>query len=228
MKTYQQFADYLGKKQERPLANNTRVRLVEPGKIAVRLHNTDVVVLDELGNVTLNSGGWKTSTTKARINEFSPVAIWQSKGVWSFNAGGKGYIFADGVTIHSDGSVSGDQPVTEQEQAKALRKQINAYAAKCAAAVPLELPGTGDCLFCRCFDQAHSFGGTEHLQSHMDEGYVVPSLVYSALTAAGYDPHRQVAHAIVFGQGGSMSDSFGKDAAKRSVRKYLLRRFALA
>lgn len=49
------------------LAHNTR--LVEDGEdVAVVLHNTRIVTFHADGSVTLNSGGYHTSTTKARIN----------------------------------------------------------------------------------------------------------------------------------------------------------------
>lgn len=36
--------------------------------IALRLHSTDVITFKASGCLVLNSGGWKTVTTKARIN----------------------------------------------------------------------------------------------------------------------------------------------------------------
>ena len=41
-----------------------------PGKIQVRYHNTTVVDYDVVrGSVILNTGGWKTNTTKTRMNQ---------------------------------------------------------------------------------------------------------------------------------------------------------------
>lgn len=62
---------------ERParLARNTYAEWVEaPGRgpIAIRFHATRILTYSPEGWVTLNSGGWRTVTTKQRINEFLP------------------------------------------------------------------------------------------------------------------------------------------------------------
>ena len=57
-------------------------------KVVVRLHRTDIFILDRgIGGVTLNSGGWRTVTTKKRINEALkeygiPLRVWQSNFDW--------------------------------------------------------------------------------------------------------------------------------------------------
>lgn len=56
----------------------------------VILHDTPVVSLNQLSNiVTLNSGGWKTPTTRTaintalrQINGFEKVSVVQKKGEW--------------------------------------------------------------------------------------------------------------------------------------------------
>jgi hypothetical protein len=49
---------------------------------AVRLHDTDVVTLHPDGSQTLNSGGWRTVTTKDRINAYSIAGVWSERGEW--------------------------------------------------------------------------------------------------------------------------------------------------
>jgi hypothetical protein len=39
------------------------------GKMIVTYHNTPVVTVDPDGTVTLDSGGWRSATTKTRINQ---------------------------------------------------------------------------------------------------------------------------------------------------------------
>jgi len=57
-------------------------------RVVVRLHHTNIFVLDRsTGGVTLNSGGWRTVTTKRRINECLaeygiPLRVWQSNFDW--------------------------------------------------------------------------------------------------------------------------------------------------
>lgn len=228
MKSFQQWVEYLGKKQSRPVGNNTRVE--QRGEnIAIRLHATDVVTLRPDGAVVLNTDGWKTSTTKDRINSYSPVRICQAKGIWSFTSGGKTHLFADGVTILPDGTVEGAATPTEEASNKALRKQIDTFAKLCASKVPLPHPGAGDCLFCGMVvagtktPLGEATKNTDHLVLHMEEGYAVPSLVAQALTFGGNTPFIL---ASAFNAGG-MTD-LAKERVQRSVKKYMLRQFGLA
>lgn len=85
---------------------NTMI-LVGGGWAAVQLHATDVLVFDVDGSVVLNSGGWRTLTTKARMNEFLPVGfrVYQKRGAWYLTDGACVYGFEDGMRIWADGSV---------------------------------------------------------------------------------------------------------------------------
>lgn len=92
--------------QSRKIGNNTYlVRYTDWGNIAVRLHATDIVTYYPDGRIVLNTGGWKTVTTKSRINEFSPLQISQAKGVWSIRnyavAPDEWVSYADGITWDS-------------------------------------------------------------------------------------------------------------------------------
>jgi hypothetical protein len=49
--------------------NNTAISRNADGSIVVRLHSTDVVTVATDGTVTLNTGGWNTVTTRARMNQ---------------------------------------------------------------------------------------------------------------------------------------------------------------
>lgn len=64
---------FLGSKTERTLANNTVLRYdwrdPDSKGIQVVLHSTPIVTFYPDGNVMLNSSGYHTTTTKARINE---------------------------------------------------------------------------------------------------------------------------------------------------------------
>jgi len=65
-------------KDYRKLCNNTVAVSVprfhdEPHYIGIKLHNTVVVAFYPDGRVVLNSGGWETVTTKARINACLPA-----------------------------------------------------------------------------------------------------------------------------------------------------------
>lgn len=43
----------------------------ETGVLSVRYHNTEVVRRGPDGMITLNTGGWRTKTTKTRMNQAS-------------------------------------------------------------------------------------------------------------------------------------------------------------
>ena len=66
----------------RKIANNTHVVLQKNGDIAIQLHSTNIVTFTVDGDVVLDSGGWKTPTTKQRMTLFSPVSVYSNKGVW--------------------------------------------------------------------------------------------------------------------------------------------------
>jgi hypothetical protein len=58
-------------KNKIPLNKKTKTRVFsENGKTKVQYHDTVVIEWDAQ-TITLNSGGWMTSTTKARINQAS-------------------------------------------------------------------------------------------------------------------------------------------------------------
>ena len=68
---YFAFDRALGNRDERTVANNTRLirrRGAETEAIALRLHSTDVVTFCLDGRIVLATGGWNTVTTRQRIN----------------------------------------------------------------------------------------------------------------------------------------------------------------
>lgn len=217
--------------QSRKLANNTYLIRHEE-YIGVKLHSTEVVKLYPNGNIRLDSGGWHTSTTKDRIGAFSGYRISQNNGNWYIPINGKTYKYADGMTITATGKVTGagkDNPKADNK----LKAKIAKYAKLCAEAIPLEHPSNGDCLYChlRTVDTDQPLGeathNTEHLESHMEESYIVPSLVYNAMTSSGYVPSRNIQFSLVFDNPHGMLD-LAKDTVKRSVNKYLQRQFGFA
>ena len=55
-------------RERRKMENNTYLVRRIDGGIAVRLHNTDVLLFRPNGSIVLNSGRWRTTTTKDRMN----------------------------------------------------------------------------------------------------------------------------------------------------------------
>ena len=79
----------LGKRNrgERKVGNNTYAYIEYDGSVSIALHGTVVVRFFQNGLVQLNSGGWRTHTTKDRINQYSPVGVYQKKGEWFLRDG---------------------------------------------------------------------------------------------------------------------------------------------
>lgn len=217
MTSYTAAAEYLGKKSDRPLSGRSSrlIRRAED-RIAVRYHDTDVVTYHADGRIVLDSGGYQTSTTKARIAEYAPIRIWQTRGLWYLSSGPKNQtvLFADGVTLFEDGIITGGKSVEAAESAKRkLDRWVSAYVRKFAARVEagdFPEPGPGDCLMCqlelaRLMGQPSRFQtgtltpaghtdttgrkdamGIDHLLSHIAEDYFVPGLLACAFAARHY------------------------------------------
>lgn len=81
------------------LANNTYLRQ-KGGAFSVRLHKTDIVTIRPDGTYRLNSGGWRTKTTKTRMNEILPgFGVLHTAGIWSIGD----EFFTDGMLVGQDG-----------------------------------------------------------------------------------------------------------------------------
>jgi hypothetical protein len=92
IRSYQQARELLNlrKSQGRNYAKLHHNVYLEPRAndyIAVKYHNTDIVVYHPDGKIELHCGGWRTATTKRNINAYSPFSVWQEKGVWYVNKG---------------------------------------------------------------------------------------------------------------------------------------------
>jgi hypothetical protein len=72
---------------QRKVGNNTYAYIQADGSVAIELHGTNVVVIHPDDSVMLNSGGWRTVTTKKRINQYSPVKVYQKKHEWYLQDG---------------------------------------------------------------------------------------------------------------------------------------------
>lgn len=93
---------FLGKKDERPILNNTTVRRTACGQVAVKLHHTDVVTYTGDGQIILKSGGYATPTTLNRLNRFIPAwaHVYQKDFQWYVVAQGHWPMkFYDGIRL---------------------------------------------------------------------------------------------------------------------------------
>ena len=97
--TYSECLDLIkrGRGGRKKLRNNTYLHYNEiDNSFSVVLHSTDVVKIYADGRYILNSGGWRTHTTKKVINMFSPIKIYQRQFEWFLTDGTP---FEDGIVV---------------------------------------------------------------------------------------------------------------------------------
>lgn len=218
------------------VANNTVEYVREDGTRVIRLHLTDIVEILPCGTIRLNSGGFKTVTTKERIERYLPkgMRLWSEKGIWwigkpSWMQGNEEeptYPFKDGMIIKPDGTVGGTSE-SEAKKAKLILKKIDAYAKAVKGLVSLPLPEQGDCWFCSMAEVktgkplGEVTGDTSHLMSHLDEKYIHGSLLLNAMRWARMG---DLAIAWAF----KNSDGYARTQAVRAVRRYFKSQLGLA
>ena len=88
-------------RSQRKVGNNTYAYIEYDGSVSIELHNTKVVVFYPNGLVKLSTGGWTTSTTKDRINKYSPVKVHQRKFDWYITLNGKEFPFIEGMLVQA-------------------------------------------------------------------------------------------------------------------------------
>lgn len=74
-------------RKSRKIGNNTYAEIEYDDSVSIILHGTTVVRFYPNGLVKLNSGGWRTHTTKKRINKYSPVGVYQKNFEWFLRDG---------------------------------------------------------------------------------------------------------------------------------------------
>jgi len=196
------------------IANNTLRINYTDGTEAVRLHDTDVVTKETGGIFCLNSGGWRTLTTKERINRYSPARLYQRKGLWYIGE----VVFFDGIKVNEAGEVVGKVVKVDDKKINDLKKKIKGFT-DLITKENLPLPSSGDCWYCCMRTESgetlgDSFKDYDHLFQHLEEGYLHGSILVNAMREAGYRDEQIGLHFSL-----KLADTF-----KRAVRKYLQKR----
>jgi hypothetical protein len=181
--------------------NHTWLERDGDGKIVLRLHATDILVF-EPRIVTLNSGGWRSVTTKARMNKYLEWGrrVYSERGEWVVLVGrGENrvtYKFEDGMKLvdvdyGSTVQVEGAEEWVKGGKVGKLKKRVFRYVKGYLDALEkgeVAPPGLGDCFYCQMRvvkekgeEKGKTLGqatkNTEHLDSHMEEWYYVGSLL---------------------------------------------------
>jgi hypothetical protein len=153
----------------------------QTGSFYIQYHQTPIVIYREDGSVSLDSGGWKTRSTKTRMNDFSPFSVYSNEhGIWKIKVDEKEYGFADDIVVHADKVVEGFNETSDRE-ITFLKKKIKRYIKDfCKAIIEgrVESPSKHG----NCFSCLGVFGkDTWHLDQHMKEHYYVPALLNNAI-----------------------------------------------
>ncbi len=235
------------------IANNTYAEryigngsLEEPDAVGIRLHNTVVVKYTKTGELVLDTGGWKTVTTKDRINSYTPnwVRVFSEKGEWRVATRPWGeerpsVPYADGITLEINSlagiawtPVPGTYPDETQERLaaeakKKLTKDVNDYLAKADKSLAVwkqqlhdtgQLSTAGDCWFCLGIVQ--DFDGNQSTSHDHLWQHLRDGYVLPSLFLTAYRAKNYRNPEIIFTSDLSYRD--GADA-KKTLRNYLIK-----
>jgi hypothetical protein len=95
----------LGILKSKLVRNNTRLTEYVDGRRTLRLHATDIITWKPDGKIILNSGGWRTHTTKERLNAYinmyntTNYCIYQRRFEWFLQDGDETIEFSDGMEL---------------------------------------------------------------------------------------------------------------------------------
>lgn len=233
-----------------PGYQNTFVYSLVDGIVVYRLHQTDIIKVLQNGTVILNTGGYMTVTTAARMKEIFGLLhlsyrTWSERGVWKFKIvqgypddWRKGAIdFADGMMITRKGKVILPGPAMAVQKMRVkvqdkIRKYCDLLAKKLVTG--WMVPEAGDCMYCHmCTDEGKSLGDAsghdDHLISHLKEGYLMGSLLWNAYKDAFGERDPSFRFAVdgsvdSTGKFTSSPNKSGIQSAKKFVKKYLEKR----
>ena len=105
--THEDLNDELGKRSEKKIGNNTVLRRLSNGDIAIRYHYTDIITINIMDNIKVNTGGWDTSTTIQRLNKLLPdnVHLYKKKGELFIKGSNGTFEFMDGMIVNQNGDI---------------------------------------------------------------------------------------------------------------------------
>ena len=112
MTLFEKWNEKLGAQKQKnvPSIRSTILHRLAEDRIALKYHATNVVTAHRDGSITLDSGGWRTATTKARMTDAIRTGggafggVYSNKGEWIlYRCDGVNVPYADGITIAADG-----------------------------------------------------------------------------------------------------------------------------
>ncbi|CAK0779623.1 hypothetical protein CCP2SC5_920019 [Azospirillaceae bacterium] len=213
-----------GATDSRFIGNNTVEYYIENGRF-IRLHTTDILVFSG-DSIRISSGGWQTRTTKERINKYLPQGyrLFSEDGFWFISHAGSRFPFKDGMVIDLKNNTADSGNYHKALTAfKLEKKNLTYFVEKYAAALhggTLPLPGAGDCFICQIAANNPDYKNYDHIQSHIDEFYLVPELIWAACRSTGNEYYLRYVQ--------EKPEKFSKNDIKRILRKYFKQQKAVA
>lgn len=221
------------------LENNTYVIKTNQVNISfdISLHNSIIANITQ-DKIVLNSCNWRTPTTKDRLNKIlsdnqTDFTIWQVNHVWYVYANGIKrdfrVKFADNITFNKN--LKGYWDIfnfaqDNTQEINILKRKITKYVNQFYQEFTqdrIPVPSAGDCW--NCYGITPMYDDKDHLLSHIEESYFVPSLLVNAVKFA---PQSILSNELMACWINGNSDSFKRLCGivgyqiKKSLYKYLV------
>lgn len=234
---YENARALLNGRESEKIDNNTYARLdvtdvdnAQPS-VVIKLHATDIVTVMADGTITLDSGGWRTPTTKDRMNNIlrkvgCDYQVSQDKSIWYISKDWRGaqYVYADDMTIKDDVLDGVGNVADNTARLKQIKKYVDGYMSALFTN-ELNAPSTGDCWYCAMrTEDGKTLGdvtNNNHILSHLDEMYFAPSLLVNASEMYGISIVAKDVIARLWQ--GETTDGWSKDWAQRQIKPSLTR-----
>ena len=106
---YREYSDwirFLGTKSFKRLCHKTNIKVNYNLSIGISFWSTNIITIYPSGTLELNTSGYRTLTTKRRLNQLTPYRfnIYQRDFIWyAEDANGDITEFVDGLKINRDG-----------------------------------------------------------------------------------------------------------------------------
>ena len=224
---------------QKMIDNNTAYYTANNSEI-IRLHNTDIFIKNG-DNIIMHTGGWKTRTTKDRLNKaldrfHIPYQIYSEKGVWILRSSDNEITFYDGMKLkydHNGKLINMDiTNAPSKKELENLRKQVKQFSKEFIEKFSNgEIPppsGLEDCWYCAFFQHESS----QHILYHLHEKYYVPSLLYNSVFNNQMSSLSPVAKDYLRRkwQGAETPDyveMVGKEQLEKNLYKFILRKLSM-
>jgi len=163
-------------------------------------HHQTIILERHKDHIVLNSGGWRSITTKKRLNDYLPsnFGIYQEKGQWYVCIDGEEehFMFYDGIKFSYEGKLLTEKRDPDWAKIKKINKMIKSYCDGMKKLEKLPEPSSGDCWYC-CMNtkEGNTLGealkNNDHLYQHVKDHYYHGSLFVNAMRYKGYQ-NRQI------------------------------------